>query len=95
MKLDQSANGAAYDSQGQVRSEAEHVAPGDEIKFTCPALKGRDMYFGLSGLTLSFVCVTRGDALRACPWLSYSAPLALHKSKLVPVEGFEPTLSSF
>jgi hypothetical protein len=35
MKLDQSANGAAYDSQGQVRSEAEHVAPGDEIKFTC------------------------------------------------------------
>jgi len=25
-----SANGAKYDSQGQVRSEAEHVAPGNK-----------------------------------------------------------------
>jgi len=35
------------------------------------------VYFVPSGL--NFVCafVTRGDALRACPWLSYSAPLAL------------------
>ena len=46
---------------------------------TCPALKGRNLapwYFGPSGL--GTVClITRGDALRACPWLSYLAPLAL------------------
>jgi hypothetical protein len=30
-KLDQSAEGAEYESQGQVRSEAEHVAAGNEI----------------------------------------------------------------
>ena len=28
VRLDQSANGAEYDSQGQARSEAERVAPG-------------------------------------------------------------------
>ena len=27
-----SANGAEYDSQGQARSEAKRVAPGNEIK---------------------------------------------------------------
>jgi hypothetical protein len=46
-----SANGAEYESQGQVRSEAEHVAPGkNNQKF--PALKGRNLpgYFGPSGL---------------------------------------------
>src|ERR1051326_6666035 len=26
--------------------------------------------------------ITRGDALRACPWLSYFAPLALRNAKL-------------
>jgi len=35
------AKGAEYDSQGQVRSEAEHVAPGNKLK-DVPALKGRD-----------------------------------------------------
>ena len=39
-------------------------------------------YFGLSGLGDIFVRVTRGDALRACPWLSYSAPLALCSAPL-------------
>jgi len=34
-----SAEGAEYKSQGQVRSEAEHVAPGYIIKFRV-ALKG-------------------------------------------------------
>ena len=29
MKAQGSAKGAKYDSQGQVRSEAEHVAPGN------------------------------------------------------------------
>ena len=34
-------------------------------------------YRGPSGLILNAVIATRGDALRACPWLSYLAPLAL------------------
>jgi len=34
-------------------------------------------YYALSGLG-EFDSSTRGDALRACPWLSYPAPLALH-----------------
>jgi len=34
-------------------------------------------YFALSGLDGLIVLLTRGDALRACPWLSYFAPLAL------------------
>src|SRR5215212_100383 len=33
-------------------------------------------YYALSGLD-EFDSCTRGDALRACPWLSYSAPSAL------------------
>ena len=33
-------------------------------------------YYALSGLG-EFDSGTRGDALRACPWLSYCAPLAL------------------
>ena len=33
-------------------------------------------YYAPSGLG-EFDSCTRGDALRACPWLSYSAPLAL------------------
>src|SRR5215217_418754 len=33
-------------------------------------------YYALSGLG-EFDSCTRGDALRACPWLSYSAPSAL------------------
>src|SRR5215204_397627 len=33
-------------------------------------------YYALSGLG-EFDSCTRGDALRACPWLSYPAPLAL------------------
>ena len=37
----------------------------------------RRCYFGLSGLDHAFYYLTRGDALRACPWLSYFAPLAL------------------
>jgi len=41
------------------------------------------VYFGLSGLDAFWGDLTRGDALaslRACPWLSYSAPLALRHS---------------
>ena len=73
------ANGARYDSQGQARSEAERVAPGNNNQ-NVPALKGRNSlaaYFGLSGLDLACSWLTQGDALRACPGLSYIAPLAL------------------
>jgi hypothetical protein len=40
-KSKQSANGAVYESQGQARSEAERVAPG-ERKRSDPALKARN-----------------------------------------------------
>jgi hypothetical protein len=36
-----------------------------------------EYYFGLSGLRSLWGLLTRGDALRACPWLSYPAPSAL------------------
>ena len=52
------------------------VAPGNQLNLR-PALQGRNTYFGPSGLGAFLVYVTRGDALRACPWLLYSAPLAL------------------
>ena len=38
---------------------------------------GIEIYFALSGLGTGLIWLTRGDALRACPWLSYFAPLAL------------------
>ena len=49
---EQSAKGAEYKSQGQVQSEAKHVAPGYRIKAPV-VLKGRNRYFGLSGLISS------------------------------------------
>src|SRR5215213_330942 len=76
-KVEESANGARYKSQGQARSEAERVAPG---KYTNerfrPERPKYAPYYALSGLG-EFDSGTRGDALRACPWLSYSAPSAL------------------
>ena len=42
LKVRVSANGAGYESQGQVRSEAEHVAPGSRQPPECRALKGRN-----------------------------------------------------
>jgi hypothetical protein len=35
------------------------------------------MYYALSALKRFLFTGTRGDALRACPWLLYFAPLAL------------------
>jgi len=42
-------------------------------------LEGRNTHriTPLQGWAQFFIFVTRGDALRACPWLSYAAPLAL------------------
>ena len=40
-KSERSANGAKYESQGQARSEAERVAPGNR-QSNVPALKGRN-----------------------------------------------------
>ena len=51
-----SAKGAQYESQGQVRSEAEHVAPGNrnKIYLSPEGTKYAGDYFGLSGLPLAF-----------------------------------------
>jgi hypothetical protein len=50
-KWKRSAKGAEYESQGQARSKAERVAPGQKNNLV-PALKARNIgeYFGLSGL---------------------------------------------
>jgi hypothetical protein len=47
--MSRSAEGAEYDSQGQVPTLSD-VAPGNVNKKSGPALKGRNSYFGLSGL---------------------------------------------
>ena len=41
-------------------------------------------YFSLSGLERALKLLSRGDALRACPWLSYFAPLALQSRAVGP-----------
>src|SRR6202008_1575016 len=60
-----SAKGAEYESQGQARSEAERVAPGNESKFG-PALKGRNTValFRPFRPLPALLVPTRGDALR-------------------------------
>jgi hypothetical protein len=47
----------------------EHTVPRPER----PKYRGNYAFSGLE----NFLLLSRGDALRACPWLSYSAPLAL------------------
>jgi len=74
-KSDQSANGAEYDSQGQARSASPLVPQTKRYR----GLKGRNIQNKLRPFRarIGLIVLTRGDALRACPWLSYSAPLAL------------------
>ncbi len=74
-----SANGAKYDSQGQAQS-ASPLVIGNQLK---RALKVRNI-IAIITLFQSFKVVyawdpgaTRLALLGACPWLSYSAPLAL------------------
>jgi len=79
---EQSAKGAEYDSQGQARSEAS-ASPLVKFPKRGQGLKGRHNRLrnhALSGLDANAEFVTRGDvlaSLRTCPWLLYSAPLAL------------------
>jgi len=70
-----SANGAEYDSQGQAQSASPLVLGVVRDQ----GLKGRNRapQFRPFRAGIDLLSVTRGDALRACPWLSYSAPLAL------------------
>jgi len=78
-KVEERANGARYKSQGQARSEAERVAPGKYPNETFrPERPKYTPYYAPSGLDLNFDSLPRGDALRACPWLFYLAPLALY-----------------
>jgi hypothetical protein len=61
----------------KARGKREARRPWKAIK-KFPALKGRN-YPGISAFQAWVPCArgNRGDALRACPWLSYFAPLAL------------------
>src|ERR1041384_127803 len=62
-----SADGAEYESQGQSAKRSGARRPWiAELKATV-ALKGRNKYFGFSGLHLFALITPRGDALRACP----------------------------
>ena len=56
-------------ARGKREREAERVAPGYKINEP-PALKGRNIS-AFQALTSMCLFVTRGDALRACPWLFY------------------------
>ena len=74
-----SAKGAKYDSQGQARSASPLV---NEFKSLMSPERAEydDGYVGLSGLDARFWLLDQGRrtrCARACPWLSYSAPLAL------------------
>ncbi len=51
-----SAEGAEYESQGQARSAAQRVARGKRNQVRPAALKGRNTYFGPSGLVLALFC---------------------------------------
>jgi hypothetical protein len=70
-KSKQSAKGAKYESQGQARSEAERVAPG-ERKRSDPALKARNTrdIFGPFRPYLIVHIATRGDVPRLAPALA-------------------------
>jgi len=73
------AEGAKYDSQGQARAKRAR-RPWSNITKYAWGLKGRNndrRITPFSGLMVYFDFVTRGDALRACPWLLYFAPSAL------------------
>jgi hypothetical protein len=57
----QSAEGAQYDSQGQVRSEAERVAPGcDKRERLRPERPKYHRYYALSGLHGAFDDLSQG-----------------------------------
>jgi len=71
---EESAEGAEYYSQGQARSASPLVT---YIKKRRRGLKGRNIIPPFQGWRTVFINRTRGDALRACPWLSYFAPSAL------------------
>src|ERR1051326_5779070 len=61
---------------------SERVAPGNEIKIYSSPDKGviRRRLFRPFRPQPSLMSFSRGDALRACPWLLYFAPSALSLS---------------
>src|SRR6185295_4781371 len=59
------------------REQSECVAPGYNHQNRHQGLKGRNIITPFQGWARFKNYVPRGDALRACPWLSYVAPLAL------------------
>jgi hypothetical protein len=55
------------------------VALGSNISLEASTVSAKydRSYFALSELNGHYAYPSRGDALRACPWLSYCAPSAL------------------
>jgi len=75
-------NGFAQSANTRIRAPtarniiARGASPLVKRTINIPALKGRNNISAFQALFF-ILAVTRGDALRACPWLSYFAPLAL------------------
>src|SRR5215216_6942896 len=74
-KVEESANGARYKSQGQARSEAERVAPG---KYTNerfrPERPKYARYYALSGLDLNFDSLPGATRFALAPGFYISRP---------------------
>jgi len=81
-KVEESANGARYtrDIKARGKREAKRSAS-PLVTYTDerfrPERPKYAPYYAPSGLDLYFDSLPRGDALRACRWLLYLAPLAL------------------
>jgi len=81
-----SAKGAEYDNQGQARSASPLVIYTKEARRPDRPEYARP-YYALLGLRRIFWMLIQGrrpDKLGTCPWLSYSAPLALENVTIGP-----------
>ena len=61
----------------RIVEHSQHTSMSLRIEMLYSALEGITAISALQASASFEGLVTRGDALRACPWLSYSAPLAL------------------
>ena len=92
-KSERSANGAEYESQGQARSEAERVAPGNR-QSNVPALKGRNsLRISAFQASISGAYGNPGRRASRLPWAfiyrAVGALLPTFEAKLCPNEKLE------